>query len=101
MHEFQRIVAGVGDVVKQMHSYGCSVQFKQLPIHELEFHVEDLTCDLADGVILCRLAECIYQDNRISLIQVSFLPNFRLIRLAIETPYFWNCADEIQRKTCS
>ncbi|XP_054158031.1 protein abnormal spindle-like [Oppia nitens] len=50
-------ITGVGDITKYLRSIGFSLNYKQTPIEEYDFQVENLAIDFRDGIRLARLAE--------------------------------------------
>ena len=63
-----------GDVTKHLSRIGVSVNYKQEPIDELEFTVENLAADIRDGARLARMAEIIANAQPKSLLVTLRLP---------------------------
>jgi abnormal spindle-like microcephaly-associated protein len=63
-----------GDVTKHLSRIGVTVAYKQEPIDELEFGVENLAADIRDGVRLARMTEIIANVPTKSLLATLRLP---------------------------
>lgn len=63
-----------GDVTKHLSRIGVTVAYKQEPIDELEFEVENLAADIRDGVRLARMTEIIANSPPKSLLATLRLP---------------------------
>lgn len=63
-----------GDITKHLSRIGVTVGYKQEPIDELDFTVENLAADIRDGVRLARMAEILFNVKPKSLLATLRLP---------------------------
>ena len=63
-----------GNIFKHLSKMGLSFEYKQAPIDEYNYAIENLAIDLRDGVRLARMAEILTNDTSSSLVQQMRLP---------------------------
>jgi len=63
-----------GNIFKHLSRLGLTVKYKQEPIDEFDYAVENLAVDLRDGVRLARMAEILTNDSSSSLTKQMRLP---------------------------
>ena len=63
-----------GDVIKHFSRLGLKVQYKQEPVDEIEYNIDNLAVDIRDGVRLARMAEILSDCKPKSLVAVLRLP---------------------------
>ena len=63
-----------GNIFKHLSRIGITFEYKQAPIDEYNYAVENLAVDLRDGVRLARMTEILTNDTSSSLVQQMRLP---------------------------
>ena len=63
-----------GDVIKHFSRLGLKVQYKQEPVDEIEYSIDNLAVDIRDGVRLARMTEILSDCRPKSLVAVLRLP---------------------------
>ena len=63
-----------GNIFKHLSKMGLSFEYKQAPIDEYNYAIENLAIDLRDGVRLARMAEILTNNTSSSLVQQMRLP---------------------------
>ena len=63
-----------GNIFKHLSKMGLSFEYKQAPIDEYNYVIENLAIDLRDGVRLARMAEILTNDMSSTLVQQMRLP---------------------------
>ncbi|KAN0077814.1 hypothetical protein V8E54_006118 [Elaphomyces granulatus] len=54
------LLPSVGDITRPLSHLDCQVTYKQHPLQEYEFRINNLAVDLRDGVLLTRLVELLF-----------------------------------------
>ncbi|EEH19002.2 hypothetical protein PABG_01321 [Paracoccidioides brasiliensis Pb03] len=62
------LLPAVGDITRPLNHLDCQVDYKQNPLQEYDYHINNLAIDLRDGILLTRLVELLLYPSASTLL---------------------------------